>query len=171
METVDAHEPSVEGRIAYRASRLEDAPRIHRLVKESGGLELNTCYAYILLCDHFAATTLVAERAGELVGFVGAYRPPERPDTVFVWQIGIRPSARGAGIGSRLLDALVAAKGCEGVRFLEATVTPDNAASRSLFESFAKRKSAGFAWRRGYPGHLFANDHAPEQLVRIGPFA
>jgi L-2,4-diaminobutyric acid acetyltransferase len=156
--------------IRYRASRISDGPRVHRLVKEGDGLELNTCYAYLLLCDHFSDTTLVAERDGELVGFVGAYRPPEREDTVFVWQIGIDASARGRGIASGLLDALVAAPGCEGVTFLEATVTPDNEPSRRLFESFAKRHAASFTWSHGYHEDLFPQNHAPEQLIRIGPF-
>jgi L-2,4-diaminobutyric acid acetyltransferase len=156
--------------VRYRVSRTGDAPRVHRLVKEGDGLELNTCYAYLLLCDHFSETTLVAERDGELVGFVAAYRPPARPDTVFVWQIGIAPSARGRGIASALLDALVAAPGCGGVSHLEATVTPDNEPSRRLFESFAKRRDVGFVWSRGYPEDLFVGNHAPEQLIRIGPF-
>jgi len=142
---------------------------VHRLVDETGGLELNTGYAYVLLCDHFAATTIVAESDGQLVGFVAAYVPPSRHDTVFVWQVGVHPDARGQGIASSLLDALIGCDACRSVQALEATVSPSNAASRRLFESFAERHGAPFAWSDGYPATHFAGTHEPENLIRIGP--
>ncbi|MCB9598692.1 MAG: diaminobutyrate acetyltransferase, partial [Sandaracinaceae bacterium] len=136
----------------------------------AGTLERNTAYAYVLLCDHFRATNVIAELEGEPVGFVAAYRPPTHHDTVFVWQVGVLDAARGLGVAGTLLDALVARPGCRGVRYLEATVTPSNEASRRLFESFARRRGADVAWSDGYPATLFAPDHEPEHLVRIGPF-
>ncbi len=160
-----------QSKIVYRISRVEDGRRIHRLVREGDGLELNSCYAYLLLCDHFSDTTVVAERDRALVGYVAAYRPPTEPETAFVWQVGVAPSARGRRVASTLLDELVEAPGCEGVRYLEATVTPDNTASRRLFESFAARRGAAFTWSSGYTAELFPAGHEDERLIRIGPFS
>lgn len=163
--------PRARGSVRTRAPRPADGVAVHRLVREGGGLEPNTGYAYVLLCDHFASTTTLAVDAedGALLGFVGAYLVPERPDTAFVWQVGVARRARGRGVASRLLDALLARDACRGVRFLEATVAPSNAASRRLFESFAERHRAPFAWSDGYAPSLFEGSHEREQLIRIGP--
>jgi L-2,4-diaminobutyric acid acetyltransferase len=162
--------------IRYRGAAPEDGRSLHRLVDDGGVLELNTTYSYVLMCDHFAATTVIAEHGiaangGAPVGFVTAYRPPSRPEAVFVWQIGVHPSMRGRGVARGLLDFLVRRPACRGVRFLEATVTPNNVPSRRLFTSFARHRGASFEWSDGYPGALFgaADDHEPEHLIRIGP--
>jgi L-2,4-diaminobutyric acid acetyltransferase len=140
------------------------------MVQAGDGLETNTNYAYLLLCDHFSETTLVAESDQMIVGFVAAYVLPKRPDTVFVWQVGVTPATRGRGIAGSLLDALRRSLARRRVRFLEATVTPDNTASRRLFESFANRCAADFAWSKGYDSALFLEQHASEQSIRVGPF-
>lgn len=161
--------PKVRASVRYRTAAPDDGRAVHRLVHQAGGLELNTGYAYVLLCDHFAATTVLAESDGELVGFVAAYVPPRRHDAVFVWQVGVHPEARGLGIASSLLDALISREACRGVELLEATVSPSNEASRRLFESFAGRHGAPFAWSDGYPATHFDGPHGPEHLIRIGP--
>jgi len=156
--------------LTFREATPEDGPVVFRLVKDGGTLEVNTQYAYVLLCDHFRATTIVCEHEGQLVGFVAAYRPPTHPDAVFVWQIGVSPTMRGRGVARSILDALVEHPGCDGVHYLEATVTPSNTASRRLFESFARHRDAAFEWTPYYdPSHL--GDHEPEDLIRTGPFS
>lgn len=159
-------------RIRYRAPAPEEGKLLHRLVDEGGTLELNTTYKYVLFADHFAGTTTVAEHDGQVVGFVSAYRPPSHPDTVFVWQIGVHPRMRGRGVARGLLEAMVRRPGCRGVRYLEATVTPSNLASRRLFQSFARHQGAPHEWSDGYPGELFGTpgEHEPENLIRVGPF-
>ena len=167
--------------IRFRGAAPDDGLALHRLVDDGGVLELNTTYSYVLMCDHFAGTTVIAEHGtglngiaenrGAPVGFVTAYRPPSRPEAVFVWQIGVHPSMRGRGVARGLLDFLVKRPACRGVRFLEATVTPSNVPSRRLFTSFARHRGASFEWSDGYPGEIFsaADDHEPEHLIRIGP--
>lgn len=51
------------------------------------------------------ALVAVVEDVG--VGMGGAFAPPDR-STVYVWGMWVDPSARGQGLGSRLLDELVA---------------------------------------------------------------
>jgi L-2,4-diaminobutyric acid acetyltransferase len=161
--------------VGLRAPRPEDGRRMHRLALESQGLEVNTGYAYVLLCDHFAATSVIAERGDAPVGFIAGYRPPTKQDCVFVWQVAVHPSARGLGLGSQMLDHLIARPECGDARFLEATVSPSNRASRRLFESFAKRHGASFGWSAGYLSNLFGaathsgEAHEAEELIRVGP--
>jgi L-2,4-diaminobutyric acid acetyltransferase len=164
-ELIEASEMEIRG------VRPGDAAAVHALVERCGVLELNTPYCYLLLADHFRATCVVAVARGELVGAVLGYRPPTRPDAIFVWQVGVDPRAQGRGLGGALLEAFVAAPGARGARFLEATVSPSNLASRALFSAFARRRRVELAEEPGYAASLFPEGHEPERLLRIGPLS
>lgn len=167
MNAIDAPSDS----IVIRTASVDDGKRIYALVEASGVLEPNTCYAYLLLATHFGQTCMVAERDGALVGFVAAYRPPTHPETVFVWQIGVDSAARGAGLGKRLLHALVDGPGCDDVTHLEATVAPSNVASTRLFEGFARERGAACTSTPCFePHHFGPAEHEEEPVLRIGPF-
>jgi L-2,4-diaminobutyric acid acetyltransferase len=156
--------------VTFRTVALEDARQIAKLVSESDVLDSNSLYCYLLLCRDFSDTCLVACRGQTIVGFVTAYRPPPRPDHLFVWQIGTAESVRRQGLGRRLLRALISLSACQGVRFLEATVTPSNAASRGLFESFARELAVPCCVTQGLTTEMFGDgDHEPEDLFRLGP--
>lgn len=161
-----------ESSIVFREPVLADALSITRLVKRCPPLDVNSHYVALLLCRDFHGTCVVAERERELVGFLSAYRPPGRNDTIFVWQIAADPTKRSGGLASRMLDELIARDACAGVRFLEATITPSNAPSRKLFQSFARRHHTECSVSEGFPAELFGEtgDHEPEELHRIGPF-
>ncbi|HET8551579.1 MAG TPA: diaminobutyrate acetyltransferase [Gammaproteobacteria bacterium] len=137
------------------------------LVRASDALEMNTEYCYLLMARHFGDTCLVAERGNELLGFVMGYRPPNQPDTAFVWQIGVAAAARGQGIAGRLLDALVETT---GARFLEASVGESNVPSRALFTGFARRRDAAIESDADFISAAeFPGEHETEKLFRIGP--
>ena len=149
---------------------MEDGASVWKLACDSGVLEANSCYAYLLLCTDFADTCLIVERDRELLGFVVAYRPPSNPDSVFVWQIAIRDDARGQGLGQRLLGALVELPGCEGITALEATVGRSNLASHRLFRAFARERGAGCEVTEGFTrAHFGSLAHEEEDRFRIGP--
>jgi L-2,4-diaminobutyric acid acetyltransferase len=158
--------------VGRRPPNPEDAAAVWGLVRDSGALDLNSPYAYLLLCSDFADTCVVAEAAGRVVGFVGAYRPPPRPDSLFVWQIVTARELRGAGLGRSLLDSLFLRPACRSVRFLEATVTASNDRSRALFAGFARRRGLPLVELPAFGPELFpAADHEEEVRVRIGPLA
>lgn len=146
-----------------------DAPLIHRLVRESGVLDVNSPYAYALLGAHFAGTSLVAEERGRPVGFVFAYRPPSRPESLFVWQVAVAGTARGRGLATALLRGALHAPQARDARYLEATVTPSNDASRRLFEAVARSLAAPFTWEEGIPAAHLGAGHEAERLFRAGP--
>jgi L-2,4-diaminobutyric acid acetyltransferase len=156
--------------VRLRPPQVEDAAAIWRLLTEIGDLERNSAYAYLLLCSHFADTGVVAVTdRGDIVGFVLGYRPPTRPDSVFVWQVGVAPPGRGQGLAGRMLDHLLARPGCADARYLSATVEPDNAASLALFHGFARRRGVACTTTSGFTQVLFPEQHADENLLRIGP--
>lgn len=157
--------------LSIRPPTVEDAAAMWRLVRDSGVLDVNSPYSYLILCRHFGQTCLVAEAAGEIVGFVTAYRPPVEPQVIFVWQIGVAQSMRGRGVGLTLLDALVRKEAANGASFLEATVTPSNAPSQALFRAIAQRLHTKCEETPCFSTHLFPDEtHEAEDLFRIGPF-
>lgn len=158
--------------ITFRTATLSDAGKIWQLVSDSGVLDENSRYCYLLLCRDFGDTCVVACRGSEMVGFVTAYRPPQRPDCIFIWQIGVAGAVRGQGLATRILEALLALPACRDVRVLEATVTPSNTASRRLFQSFAESLDVPCVIEQGFTAELCGDgDHEEEELFRIGPLA
>lgn len=146
----------------------EDGAAIWRIARDSGKLDLNSSYAYLLWCHDFADTSAVARVDGDVVGFVIGYRRPVAPDTVVVWQIAVDAGQRGKGTAAALLDALVRRT---GVRQVETTITPDNEVSNALFRSLADRWGAQMRVAGEFAGGEFPDEHETEVLYRIGPFA
>lgn len=150
--------------------------RLARLA--AGGLDSYATYLYLLLCRDFASTCVVAthpredDGGSDLCGFVTAFRPPERPETLFVWQIGVAPEARGRGLAKRMLLHAFASPACAGVRYVEANVGPSNAASNRTFASLAKELGAALEIQEGFRGVDFGTEtHEEEKLVRVGPIS
>lgn len=155
--------------VTFRRARRSDGKAIHALVERAGTLEANTAYCYLLLADHFGSTSVVAEVDGEIVGTVVGYRPPSRPDALFVWQVGVDSSMRGRGLGLGLLRAFTRTPGARGARVLQATVAPSNVPSNKLFSAFARSLEATLKVSEGYPSSLFPEGHEDERLITIHP--
>lgn len=163
------HAPS---ELTLRHPTRDDGAAMYRFVRDHGGLELNTGYAYVVFAGDLTATSLVAyDEGGTLRGFVLGYRPPTRPDVLFVWQVGVDPATRGQGLGRRMLLRLVDDTRPAGVHYLEATVTPSNGASQKLFRSVARELDAECEDRPHLTTDVFPEPgHEAEDLFRIGPF-
>lgn len=139
----------------FRPPTMEEGAAIWRIARDSGTLDLNTSYAYLILARDFGATSRLAIADGEPVGFVLGYQRPTAPERLFIWQIAVDASQRGRRIAGRLLDALVA--DLPQVSTLETTITEDNSASQRLFASFAERHGAEHA-----VGPLLTEAHFPD---------
>jgi L-2,4-diaminobutyric acid acetyltransferase len=154
--------------ITLRYPTAEDGYAIYDLVRRSPPLDVNSIYCYHLLSRHFNKTCVVAEDAGRIVGFLSAYPVPERPETLFVWQVAVDADCRGQGIARQMLDGLLGRPECEGMRAIETTVGPSNKPSRSLFHSYAKRRGVTIDERLFLPASAFGEgEHESEMLLRI----
>ncbi|MFI5870842.1 diaminobutyrate acetyltransferase [Streptomyces sp. NBC_00377] len=153
---------------------VEDGAALWRLAKESGTLDLNSSYSYLLWCRDFAATSAVARaEGGEPVGFVTGYVRPEDPHTLLVWQVAVDAAQRGRGLAAALLDELTARLAAERpLTTVETTITPGNTASERLFASYAERHGATVTREVLFDAGLFPDGpHDPEVLYRIGPLS
>lgn len=157
---------------SIRPMRTEDGANVWRLIQRAGTLDLNSAYLYLLLGRFYGDTCLVAtgEDDEQLAGFVTAFIPPGREDTVFLWQIGVDPDFQGQGVAGRMLRALLNLPACRQAHYLETTVTPDNDNSRGLFHAYARRAGTELREHDFFPAELFPEpDHEAEKLLRIGP--
>lgn len=157
--------------LSLRHPTVADGVKVWELVRDCGVLDANSCYAYLLICRDFAATSLVAtskDRDDRVLAFVAGYRPPERPESLFVWQIGVSPAARKQGVAKRLLRGLLASEAGQEVEYLEATIAPSNSASRRLFHSIAAELGRDLVVTEGFTeAHFGGTGHEPEETVRI----
>lgn len=150
---------------------VEHASAIYRLVENCKPLDLNSEYLYLLLCAHYSDTCVAAFLEDQLVGAATGYLLPERPQTLFVWQIAVSPKVRKLGLGRQMIRHLLNRKACSAVDVVEATVSPSNKASLGLFESLARDFNTEFQQSSFFEKKLFFNkNHEEENLVRVGPF-
>lgn len=139
---------------------------------DSPPLDTNSAYCNLLQCSHFADTSVIAKKCVEVMGFISGYRIPARPEVLFVWQVVVSSRARGQGLASRMLHALIESDACREVSYVETSITNENDASWALFRKLAETLNA--------PTHStvlfdkeahFGGQHDSEQLFRIGPFS
>jgi len=159
-------------KLTIRNPKATDAISVHNLIRTSAFVDDNSPYLYLLVCSHFAQTSVVAERNGETVGVITGYIPPTQPDTLFVWQVAVDPMMRRRGLARSMLKAMILGDACKDVSYIDTSVTEDNGASRKLFTSFAAKldcplKESVLFDRREH----FLNLHDSEHLLRLGPFS
>lgn len=151
-----------------RKPTVNDGSMVWNLVKEAGELDVNSPYSYIMLFDLFKDTCAVAEIKEKIVGFVTAFKPSERKNALFIWQIAVAETHRGLGIGISLLKQLLEREENLGVRTVEATISPSNIPSRLLFNRLAKEFDTIIEISDGYTSNLFPeNTNQTEDRVRI----
>ncbi|WP_045826269.1 diaminobutyrate acetyltransferase [Teredinibacter turnerae] len=157
--------------LVLRKPKLEDGLAVNELVASCPPLDANSSYCNFLQCSHFADTCIAAEADDQILGFVSAYPIPSKPDTLFVWQIAVHESARGQSLAPRMLERLLKRPACEGIHFLETTITSSNSASRRVFERLAAELNANLQVSPWLDSERhFDSLHPSEPLVRIGPF-
>ncbi|NGZ17191.1 diaminobutyrate acetyltransferase [Vibrio aestuarianus] len=157
-----------DDRWTFRTPNQADGQKVHDLVALSPPLDENSAYCNFLQAIHFQDTCIVAERDGEVVGFISAYLKPDNLHELFVWQVAVHPDARGLGLAFQMLNELLERNALQDVSTLETTITRDNQGSWSLFKKLDKAY--------GQHGEVstfldqtrhFNGQHATEYLYRI----
>jgi len=160
---------SEKSEFEIRSPTTNDAAQIWELVRQTGVLDPNSAYLYLLLCRDFSETCIVASRDGCVVGAVTGYRIPDDPGVLFIWQIGVASNAQRRGLGLRLLRQLIE-RNAQKLTAIEATVSPSNVASQRLFEALARAYGSSVV---DLPGGGFNEDqfppgnHEAEPRIRI----
>lgn len=155
--------------IFYRPSR-DDGRAVSQLISACPPLDTNSLYCNLLQCHHFASTSVAVRWHDELVGFISGYLIPDKPETLFIWQVAVAEKARGHGVASRMIAHILNREICQTVRFIETTITQANEASWALFGGVAKRYGAPLSSEDLFTkDQHFFGQHDTELLVTIGP--
>lgn len=164
----DMIEPNDGKALTFRKPEAEDGSAVWALIQACKPLDENSMYCNLIQCDHFADTCILAELDGAAVGWISGYRLPDAPDTLFVWQVAVSAEARGMGLASKMLDQLLSRDDMAGVLRVKTTITRDNTASWSLFNSLADRHDGRLAHEPHYKkDNHFDGEHATEYMVTI----
>jgi predicted GNAT superfamily acetyltransferase len=78
---------------------------------------------------HFRETSFVAERDGELVGFLVGFLSQSEPEDAYVHFVGVSPAERGSGLGRELYERFFAAARAAGRTRVSCVTSPANEAS------------------------------------------
>lgn len=141
-----------------------------RIVKESGVLDVNSAYSYLLWGEYFSETSCIAQIDQKVIGFVSGFIQPDAPDTLFVWQIAIDQNYHGKGLATMLLQQLIDQVKNKDINFLEATVTPTNIPSSKLFHKIARNHNTECSIETRFASEQFPDRTTEEeQTHRIGP--
>ncbi len=148
----------------------EDGLAINRLIAECPPLDSNSVYCNLLQCTHFSDTCVVVESGAKIIGYTSAYLLPACVDTLFIWQIAVATSARGQGLAKKMLRNILLRPVCSSVSCIEASVAPDNSASRQLFINLTKSINATCTDTLLFEhDRHFYGKHPDERLLRIRP--
>jgi L-2,4-diaminobutyric acid acetyltransferase len=155
--------------IEFRAPLATDGDALNRLLGTTPVLDGNSVQCTLLQCGHFAKTSAAAFYRGKLVGFVSAYYPPNEPHTLFVWQVVVAQSLRDLGLGKLMLHWLIEQPSCANAKCMVTAIGVSNAASWSLFDSFAR--DIGALPVKSFVTHLDQahRQSTHEYLLRIAP--
>lgn len=157
--------------IALHTPTAEHGMSVYELIKACPPLDTNSAYCNLLQCCHFAETSVLATLDGEAVGFISGYRLPGKPNRLFIWQVAVSEKARGQGLAKSMLRNLLQRESCQGVSYIETTITESNAASWALFEALARELNTGITRSVMFDRERHFNGaHDTEMLAEIGPF-
>ena len=142
-----------------------------RIARDSKVLDLNSSYSYLLLSQQFSRTCAVAEHDGQVVGFASAYRLPDEPHVLVLWQVAVDASARGQGLAKKMLKWILSQDICRDIQMFQTTVTPSNEPSTALFHALTRELNSTLKISPYFGEDLFPDaGHEAENLFHIGPF-
>ncbi|MBY7143180.1 diaminobutyrate acetyltransferase [Virgibacillus sp. NKC19-3] len=154
----------------FRKPNKDDGAAVWELIKQTGVLDLNSSYSYLMWCEIFSETSIVTEREGETVGFISGFIHPDTPNTLFIWQVAVNESERGNGLGTKMLFQLLNREHCGAIEYVEATVSPSNTPSRNLFQGLAQKLKTHCEVDDYFSSNDFPGEgHEDELLFKIGP--
>lgn len=152
--------------ITFRKPTACDGLALNALIERCPPLDTNSAYCNLLQASHFADTAIIAaDKNNALVGSITGYMLPNKPDTLFVWQVALAPEARGQGLALSMLSHLF--DRCEQAKNIETSISPNNHASQKLFTRFFEQRGFCVEQTTLFDETLhFAGRHETEVLYR-----
>jgi predicted GNAT superfamily acetyltransferase len=117
-----------------RGARADDYEAIVSVVDEWWGRPMAHMMPRLFV-DHFHATSLIAERAGALAGFLIGFHSPSRPGSAYIHFVGVAPDERRTGLARRLYMAFFDAAIQVGCTTVSAITGPVNTGSIAFHEA------------------------------------
>jgi predicted GNAT superfamily acetyltransferase len=115
--------------VAIRQAEPQDHPRVLAVLDEWwGGRQMRDMLPKLFFL-HFRETSFVAERDGELAGFLVGFRSQSEPADAYVHFVGVGPAERGSGLGRELYERFFAAARVAGRTRVSCVTSPANEAS------------------------------------------
>ncbi|MGP4063181.1 diaminobutyrate acetyltransferase [Halobacillus sp. H74] len=147
-----------------------DGAAVYEMIESIPILDLNSSYSYLLWCEFFSETSVIVNDGKETVGFISGFINPTSPDTLFIWQVAVAETERGQGLATKMIDSILNRQVCQGVEYVEATVSPSNQPSQKLFKGFAEKKNVSCDISVCFEEDDFpGEEHEQENTFRIGP--
>jgi len=84
---------------------------------------------------HFRDTSFVAERDGELAGFLVGFLSQTELDAAYVHFVGVNPQERGTGLGRELYERFFAVARTQGRTRVSCVTSPANTASLAFHQA------------------------------------
>ncbi len=100
--------------LRFRHAQPADHARIVAVLDEWWGGRRMVDMLPKLFFTHFRETSFVAERDGELAGFLIGLLSQSEPEEAYVHFVGVNPAERGTGLGRELYERFFAAARAAG---------------------------------------------------------
>ena len=102
-----------------------------------------------LFFTHFRDTSFVAERDGELAGFLVGLMSQSDPEAAYVHFVGVNPRERGSGLGRELYERFFEVARANGRRTVSCVTSPANEGSIAFHRAMGFEPSS---LQAGYDG-------------------
>lgn len=131
-----------------RTATEADHPRVLAVVDDWWGGRSVTWLAQRLFFEHFPDTSLVAEDAHGLAGFLIGFLSQARPNEAYIHMVGTRPDSRRSGLARQLYARFFELASAAGRDVVTCITAPENEASVAFhtalgFSASLQRDHAG----------------------------
>lgn len=149
---------------------IDDGKEMWRIARDTGVLDLNSPYAYLLAGTHFKNSSVIAKtESGVAAGYVYGYTIPDSPEHLFVWQIGVHRDFQGKGLAMAMLTHLATRPECNNITHIDATIAPENTASNALFGKLGSILNTSVSNDPYFNSTHFPSGNQIENYISVGP--